>query len=52
MRDRASAAELAFGELPRLNWIVAGGLAVIIVGVVWTRRDSRPLHDEPPSMTE
>jgi len=30
-----------FDDLTHLNWIVAGGVAVVIVGVVWTRRDSR-----------
>ena len=27
-----------FGDLTYLNWIVAGGLVVVIVGVVWSRR--------------
>ena len=38
---RAVQAADLFDDLTHLNWIVAGGLAVVIVGVVWTRRDSR-----------
>ncbi len=30
-----------FGDLTYLNWIVAGGLVVLIGGVVWTRRRGR-----------
>ena len=38
---RAVRAVDLFGDLTHLNWIVAGGLAVIVVGVAWTRRASR-----------
>ena len=41
-----------FDDLTHLNWIVAGGLAVMIAGMLWARRASRPLPDAPPSVTE